>query len=137
MASLWFMSWFHVTDGSFTTGQWQCYTGDAEVLTQFSKKWLQVEREPLSCVSRVREIKIKKSFLPQVSIYNMQVFLDVHTSRVSERDPHWSTGLGSLGPNEEQKEREHEGSQDHEGCIHPLRQWADLMGAHQGQLDWE
>ena len=41
-----------------------------------------------------------------------------------DRDPHWSTGLSSQGPNEEQKEGEHEqGSQDHEGCVHPLRQW--------------
>ena len=38
-------------------------------------------------------------------------------------DPHWSTGLSPQGPNEEQKEGEHEkGSQDHEGCIHPLIQ---------------
>ena len=41
-----------------------------------------------------------------------------------DRDPHWSTELSSQGPNEEQKEEEHEeGSQDHEGCIHPLRWW--------------
>ena len=40
-----------------------------------------------------------------------------------DRDPHWSTGLRSQGPNEEQKDGEHEGSQDHEGCVHPLRQW--------------
>ena len=40
------------------------------------------------------------------------------------RDPHWSTGLSSQGPNEEQKEGEHEqGSQDHKGCVHSLRQW--------------
>ena len=32
-------------------------------------------------------------------------------------------GLNSLGPNEKQKEGEHEqGSQDHEGCDHPLIQ---------------
>ena len=38
-------------------------------------------------------------------------------------DPHWSTGLSPQGPNEERKEREHEkGSQDREGCIHPLIQ---------------
>ena len=41
-----------------------------------------------------------------------------------DRDPHWSTGLSSLGPNEEQKEGEREqGSKDHEGCVHPLRWW--------------
>ena len=41
-----------------------------------------------------------------------------------DRDPHWSTGLSSQGPNEEQKEGEHEqGSQDREGCVHPLRWW--------------
>ena len=40
-----------------------------------------------------------------------------------DRDPHWSTGLSPQGPNEEQKEGEHElGSQDREGCIHPLIQ---------------
>ena len=38
-------------------------------------------------------------------------------------DPHWSTGLSLQGPNEEQKEGEHEkGNQDHEGCVHPLIQ---------------
>ncbi|KAK7796194.1 hypothetical protein U0070_005778 [Myodes glareolus] len=32
-----------------------------------------------------------------------------------DRDPHWSSGLSSQGPNEEQKDGEHEkGSQDHE-----------------------
>ena len=40
-----------------------------------------------------------------------------------DRDPHWSTGLSSQGPNEEQKEGEHEQvSQDREGCVHPLIQ---------------
>ena len=40
-----------------------------------------------------------------------------------DRDPHWSTGLSPQGPNEEQKEGDHEkGSQDCEGCIHPLIQ---------------
>ena len=35
-------------------------------------------------------------------------------------DPHWNTELSTQGPNEEQKEGEHEkGSQDHEGCVHP------------------
>ena len=38
-----------------------------------------------------------------------------------DRDPHWSTGLSPQGPNEEQKEGEHEeGNQDRKGCIHPL-----------------
>ena len=38
-------------------------------------------------------------------------------------DPHWSTGLSPQGPNEEQKEEEHEkGNQDREGCDHPLIQ---------------
>ncbi|CAO2645925.1 hypothetical protein LEMLEM_LOCUS27677, partial [Lemmus lemmus] len=42
-----------------------------------------------------------------------------------DRDPHWSTGLSSQDPDEEQKEGEHEqGSQDCEGCAHPLR-WCD------------
>ena len=40
-----------------------------------------------------------------------------------DRDPHWSTGLSPQGPNEEKKEGEHEkGSQDREGCVHPLIQ---------------
>ena len=35
----------------------------------------------------------------------------------SDRDPHWSTGLSSQGPNEEQKEGEHEQeSQDVRGA---------------------
>ena len=45
------------------------------------------------------------------------------------RDPHWSTGLSSQGPNEEQKEGEHEqGSQDREECVHPLRWWDRFNG---------
>ena len=33
------------------------------------------------------------------------------------------THIGAPGPNEEQKEEEHEkGSQDREGCVHPLIQ---------------
>ena len=37
-----------------------------------------------------------------------------------DRDPHWSTGLSPQGPNEEQKEGEHEkGSQDREGVRSP------------------
>ena len=39
-----------------------------------------------------------------------------------DRDSHWSYGLSSQGPVEEQKEEEDEqGSQDHE-LVHPLRQ---------------
>ena len=35
-------------------------------------------------------------------------------------DPHWSTGLSPQGPNEEQKERDHEkGNQNRVGCVHP------------------
>ena len=41
-----------------------------------------------------------------------------------DRDPYWSTELSSQGLNEEQKVGEHEqGSQDSEGCVHPLRRW--------------
>ena len=40
-----------------------------------------------------------------------------------DRDPHWSTGLSSQGPVEEQKEEEYEqGSQDVEVLVQPLRQ---------------
>ena len=46
------------------------------------------------------------------------------------RDPHWSTGLSFQGPNGEQKEGKHEqGSQDREGCIHPLRWWDRSNGS--------
>ena len=42
-----------------------------------------------------------------------------------DRDPHWSTGLSSQGPFEEQKEGEDEQrSQDQEGLVNPLRQCA-------------
>ena len=38
-----------------------------------------------------------------------------------DRDPHWSTVLSPQGPDEEQKEEKHEkGSQNSEGCVHPL-----------------
>ena len=40
-----------------------------------------------------------------------------------DRDPHWSTGLSSQGPNEEQEGEHGRGSQDHEGCVYSLRQW--------------
>ncbi|KAH0500098.1 Sorting nexin-25 [Microtus ochrogaster] len=41
-----------------------------------------------------------------------------------DREPHWSTGLISQGPNEEwKKEEDEQGSQDNEGHTHPLRQW--------------
>ena len=37
-----------------------------------------------------------------------------------DRDPHWSSGLSSQGPNEEQKEGENEqGSQERERYVHP------------------
>ena len=39
------------------------------------------------------------------------------------RDPHWSTGLSSQGPVEEQKEEEDEqGNQESKRLEHPLRQ---------------
>ena len=50
---------------------------------------------------------------------------NLHLTMDGDRDgdPHWSTGLSPQGPNEEQKEGEHEqGSQDREGCVHPLIQ---------------
>ena len=41
----------------------------------------------------------------------------------TDGDPHWSTGLSPQGPNEGQKEEEHEkGTQDREGSDHPLIQ---------------
>ena len=40
-----------------------------------------------------------------------------------ERDQHWSTGLSSQGPDEEQKEGEDEqGIQDRKEFVHPQRQ---------------
>ena len=65
--------------------------------------------------SRGREIVSKES----------KIRGDLHPTMDGDRDgdPHWSTGLISQGPNEEQKEGEHEkGSQDREGCVHPLIQ---------------
>ncbi|CAO2584988.1 hypothetical protein LEMLEM_LOCUS3409 [Lemmus lemmus] len=42
-----------------------------------------------------------------------------------DRDLHQSNRLSSQGPVEEQKEGEDEqGSQDHEGLVHPLKQCA-------------
>ena len=47
-----------------------------------------------------------------------------------DRDPHCSTGLSSQGPVEEQKEGEYkQGSQDHKGLVHPLRQCARSNGS--------
>ncbi len=46
-----------------------------------------------------------------------------------DRDPNWSTGQKSQGPNQEQKEGEHEqGTQDREGYTHILRQWGCSFG---------
>ena len=50
---------------------------------------------------------------------------NLHPTMDGDRDgdPHWSTGLSPQGPNEEQKEGEHEkGNQDRKGYIHPLKQ---------------
>ena len=50
---------------------------------------------------------------------------NLHLAMDGDRDgdPHWSTGLSPQGPNEEQKEGEHEqGRQDLEECVHPLIQ---------------
>ena len=51
------------------------------------------------------------------------------------RDPHWSTGLSSQGPNEEKKERKHEqGSQYHEGTF--IWQWMEIeTETHIGALN--
>ena len=47
-----------------------------------------------------------------------------------DRDPHQSNGLSSQGPVERQKEGEDEqGSQDHEGLVHQLRQCACSIGS--------
>ena len=47
-----------------------------------------------------------------------------------DKDPHQSNGLSSQGPVEEQKEGEDEqGSQDHEGLVHQLRQCAFSNGS--------
>ena len=54
-----------------------------------------------------------------------QIGGNLHQTMDGDRDgdPHWSTGLSPQGSNEEQKEGEHEkGSQDREGCVHPLIQ---------------
>ena len=42
-----------------------------------------------------------------------------------DRDPYRSTELSSQGPVEDQKEGEYDqGCHDHEGSVHPLRQYA-------------
>ena len=47
-----------------------------------------------------------------------------------DRVPHWSPRLSSQGPNEKQKKGKHEqGSQDHEGYVHPLRHWDGSNGS--------
>ncbi|KAM7339823.1 hypothetical protein ACRRTK_000438 [Alexandromys fortis] len=40
-----------------------------------------------------------------------------------DRDPQWSTGLKSQGPNQKQEREHKQGTQDREGCTHTLRQW--------------
>ena len=54
-----------------------------------------------------------------------------------DRDPLWSTGLSSQGPNEEQKEGEYEGSKDHEGCVHPLNTGLNSLGPNEKQMEGE
>ena len=55
-----------------------------------------------------------------------------------DRDPHWSTGLSSEGPNEEQKEENMSKEvRTARGAFTHQDGGTDLMGAHQGQLDWE
>ena len=53
-----------------------------------------------------------------------------------DRDPHWSTRLSSQGPNEEQKEGEHEqGIQDHEG-VHPPTEMVGLIYWELTKASW-
>ena len=53
--------------------------------------------------------------------YHHRTFVHLAMDGDRDRDPHWNTGLSSRGPDEEQKEEEHEQrSQDREGCAHPL-----------------
>ena len=54
-----------------------------------------------------------------------------------DRDPHWSTKLSSQSPDEEQKEAEYKkGSRTVKGVSTHRDCGTDLVGAHQGQLDW-
>ena len=55
-----------------------------------------------------------------------------------DRDSHWSTGLSSQGPDEEQR-RENMSKEDRptRGAFTHLDDVTDLMEAHQGQLDWD
>ena len=49
--------------------------------------------------------------------YHHRTFVHLAMDGDRDRDPHWNTGLGSQGPNEEQKEGEHEqGSQEVRGA---------------------
>ena len=68
---------------------------------------------------------LNRSFLIATLMNILYTSIEPHLAMDGDRDrdPHWSTGLSSQGPNE-QKEGEHErGSQNHEGCVHPLRRW--------------
>ncbi|KAH0501767.1 OX-2 membrane glycoprotein, partial [Microtus ochrogaster] len=59
----------------------------------------------------------------------LQEYQDKAMKGDRDRDPHWSTGQKSQGPNQEQKEGEHEqGTQDREGYTHTLRQWGCSFG---------
>ena len=75
---------------------------------------------PWAAEERVPELALSHSHTDEYLAYHHRTFI----WQWMEIETDWSTGLNSQGSNEEQKEGEHEqGSQDHEGCIHPLRQW--------------
>ena len=63
-------------------------------------------------------------------ILNITIESSSATDGNRDRDPHQSNGLSPQGPVEEQKEGEDEqGSLDHEGLVHALRQCACSNGS--------
>ncbi|KAM7326372.1 hypothetical protein ACRRTK_014850 [Alexandromys fortis] len=63
---------------------------------------------------------------------NLHLVMDGDRDRV----PHWSTGLSSQGPNEEQMEGEHEqGCQDH-GGVHPPTETVGLIYWELTKASW-
>ena len=69
---------------------------------------------------------IWKNKKPIVTLMNISNITIEHLSGDGDRDrdPHQSIGLSSQSSDEEQEGEDEQGSQDHEGLVHPLRQCA-------------
>ncbi|KAK7828619.1 hypothetical protein U0070_007143 [Myodes glareolus] len=71
--------------------------------------------------SRARSVPVQLA----LEVGNRQESQILHLTKDGDKvgDPHWSTGLSPPGPNEEQKDEEHEKRNQYcEGCYHPLIQ---------------